>query len=377
MPLEIVRNDICRMAVDAIVNSANPSPVIGRGVDSALHEAAGPTLLEERRRAGNIAVGAAIATGAGCLPARYVIHTVGPLWQGGGAGELDDVARCYRSCLDAAVRLGCASIAFPLISTGTYGFPKSLALRAATDEISAFLADTDLDVYLVVYDEESFQISQDLFDKVADYLDRRLEPSDTVASSARRMRTLRSASAVSPDTPQAFDGLLEEASIEFDSFEAFPYSIVAAEAALPGDSASPSERRSDVAQRRRLLSRRRLEDVVSEVDESFAEALLRLIDERGMTDPQVYKRANIDRKLFSKIRSNAGYRPSKATAVALAVALMLNLDETRDLIARAGYALTRASRGDIIVEYFIENGIWDVIRINEALFAFDEPLIGR
>ena len=380
MPLEIVRNDICRMAVDAVVNSANPSPVIGRGVDSALHEAAGPALLEERRRAGDIAVGTAVATSAGRLPARYVIHTVGPLWQGGGAGEPDDVARCYRSCLAEAVRLGCASIAFPLISTGTYGFPKSLALRAAADAISAFLADADLDVYLVVYDEESFQISQDLFDEVANYLEGRIEPPDGEAADVRRMRPLRSEATVSLGAPPAFDGLLEEASIESESLESIelpPDGIVAANVALPSDSASPVERRLGAPQKRRPLSRRRLEDVVDEVDESFAEALLRLIDERSMTDPQVYKRANIDRKLFSKIRSNAGYRPSKATAVALAVALMLNLDETRDLIARAGYALTHANRGDIIVEYFIENGIWDIIRINEALFAFDEPLIGR
>lgn len=423
MPLDIVRNDICAMHVDAVVNSANPYPQIGRGVDSALHKAAGPSLIAERRRIGDIAVGQAAVTGAGRLPARYVIHTVGPIWRGGQTGELADVARCYRSCLDAAVRLGCASIAFPLISTGTYGFPKDLALRTATEEISAFLDDADLDVYLVVYDEESFQLSKNLFDDVANYLERRLEaplPEPRAARFAALDAGARVAEAAALELDAlhaaAFDDELIHADAlepEFDTIERAGFLTDNERAALadrsanlaagalpetaaplprlasePASNAAPASRAADAPRdmprakepcrkKQTLPFRRRLEDVVGEVDESFADALLRLIDERGMTDPEVYKRANIDRKLFSKIRSNAGYRPSKATAVALAIALMLNLDETRDLIARAGYALTRASRGDIIVEYFIENGIWDIFQINEALFAFDEPLIGR
>lgn len=391
MPLDIVRNDLCLMAVDAVVNSANPHPIIGSGVDSALHEAAGPSLIAERQLIGDIAVGQAAVTKAGRLPARYVIHTVGPLWRGGNAGELADVSRCYRSCLEAAVRLGCKSIAFPLISTGTYGFPKDLALRAATEELSSWLDHLDIRVFLVVYDDESFRLSKNLFNDVASYLERRFGESLSQSSARAALAFDDAASTAASDAfdDAAHDGAIVRKSSEGPA-EAEPCAKILpkAEKGLSFDSAAPNAllrptpnaappERSPRCASRFPLFRRRLEDVVGNVDKSFADTLLRLIDERGMTDPQVYRRANIDRKLFSKIRSSAGYRPSKATALALAVALMLNLDETRDLIGRAGYALTHANRGDIIVEYFIENEIWDIVQINEALFAFGEPLIGR
>ena len=357
MPLEIIRADIATVCADAIVNSANPLPIVGRGVDSHLHVAAGPQLLAARKRIGALAVGEAAATEAGTLPVRYVIHTVGPLWEG-GSGEAEALTACYRNSLNLALSLGCDSVAFPLISTGTYGFPKDLALRVAIRTIGDFLAEHDLDVALVVYDPESYQLSEELFGSVQSFIDEHLE--DT-------------------EQPPADDALACTMPMSA-AFEGSPSAIPAFEEA--SRESAPSRPSSTDRPSRTLgflnrFRRRQLEDVVNQVDETFSEALLRMIDERGLTDPEVYKRANIDRKLFSKIRSNPAYQPSKATAVALAVDLQLSLDETRDLIGRAGYALTHASKGDLIVEYFIDQGVFDILLINETLFAFDQALIGR
>lgn len=339
------------------MNSANPLPIVGRGVDSRLHAAAGPQLLAARERIGALAVGEAAATEAGTLPARYVIHTVGPLWEG-DSGEAEALAACYRNSLNLALSLGCGSAAFPLISTGTYGFPKDLALRVAIHTIGSFLAEHDLDVMLVVYDPESYQLSEELFGSVQSFIDEHFEGADQLPA----------------------DDMFTYASPSRATYEGSLSAIPAFEEALP--SPAPSRPSSDDRPPHTLsfldrLRRRQLEDVVNQVDETFSEALLRMIDERGLADPEVYKRANIDRKLFSKIRSNPAYQPSKATAIALAVALRLSLDETRDLIGRAGYALTHASKGDLIVEYFIDQGIFDIFLINETLFAFDQALIGR
>lgn len=357
MPLEIIRADIATVCADAIVNSANPLPIVGRGVDSCLHAAAGPQLLAARERIGALAVGEAAATEAGTLPARYVIHTVGPLWEG-GSGEAEALAACYRNSLNLALLLGCGSVAFPLISTGTYGFPKDLALRVAIRTISGFLSERDLDVILVVYDPESYQLSEELFGSVQSFIDEHFEGADQLP--ADDMFTYAS-------PPRAtYEGSLSA----IPSFEEAPPSFAPSS---PSSTGRPPHTLSFLDR----LRRRQLEDVVNQVDETFSEALLRMIDERGLTDPEVYKRANIDRKLFSKIRSNPAYQPSKATAIALAVALQLSLDETRDLIGRAGYALTHASKGDLIVEYFISQGVFDIFLINETLFAFDQALIGR
>lgn len=339
MPLEILRNDITRVHAEVIVNSANPQPVIGYGVDSSIHAAAGPKLLSEREAIGPIAVGQAAITSAGQLHARYVIHTVGPVWEGSIDQAERDLARCYRSSLELAWRHNCASIAFPLISTGAYGFPKGLALSVATDAIRTFLRTHDMDVYLVVYDPESFEISKARYGKVASFIE----------ASYHSRSYLRAVGRQAASAPAA---------------EAMPCMAMGAAYPCDGELAGDSESQS-------------LEDAISQVDQTFSESLLRLINKRGLTDPEVYKRANIDRKLFSKIRSNAFYQPRKQTALALAVALELDLDETRDLIGRAGYALTHASKADLIVEYFILNGEHDIFLINEALFAFDQPLIGR
>ena len=325
MPLLLVRNDITKMAVDAIVNAANESLLGGGGVDGCIHRAAGPELVEACRALGGCRTGEAKLTAGFRLPCRYVIHTVGPVWRGGTHGEREQLAACYRSSLALARAHGCETVAFPLISSGVYGYPKAQALRVAVDTISAFLTENDLTVYLVIFDRASYEIGGKLFADIAAYIDEHYVDAHTDSVRERR----RNAAA----RPCALSG-------------------------------------TEVA------AGRGLDELLAHLDAGFSETLLKLIDRSGKKDSEIYKKANVDRKLFSKIRSNPAYRPSKPTAVAFAVALELDLDETRDLIARAGYALSASSKFDVIVEYFIGRKHYDIFEINEALFAFDQSLLG-
>ncbi len=328
MPLELVRNDITKMKVDAIVNAANESLLGGGGVDGAIHRAAGPELLAECRTLGGCKTGFAKATRGYRLPAKYVIHTVGPVWHGGMLGEKRLLESCYRESLKLAKTLGCESVAFPLISAGVYGYPKDQALRVAMDTVADFLLENDLTVYLVIFDKAAVQLSRKLLADVQEYIDDHYVSihEDTPSYSLRRMQ-------------------------------------MAETMALPSCAAPVAKHQS-------------LEEMLMELDESFSQMLLRKIDEKGMTDAQCYKKANISRKLFSKIRSDKHYKPSKPTVLAFAVALELSLAETRDMLQKAGFALSRSNKFDIIVEYFIRNGKYDIYEINEALFAFDQSLLG-
>ena len=323
MPLHIVRTEITVMKADAIVNAANESLLGGGGVDGAIHRAAGPELLKECRTLGGCKTGQAKLTKGYRLPAKYVIHTVGPVWRGGGCGEKELLISAYRSSLELALAHGCETVAFPLISSGVYGYPKDQALKVAVDTIGDFLLAHDMTVWLVIFDRDAYAIGGKLFADIAAYIDDRYvdERADSREQQYRRMM------AAAP-------------------------SFCAAEA--PGS----------------------LDEALSRLDESFSQMLLRKIDERGMTDAQCYKKANIDRKLFSKIRSDVHYKPSKPTAMAFAVALELPLDEARDLLQKAGCAVSRASKFDIMVEYFIARRNYNIFEINEALFAFDQSLLG-
>ena len=348
MPFQIVRNDITRMRVDAIVNAANRTLLGGGGVDGAIHRAAGPELLEACRKLGGCEPGEAKITRGYRLPCRWVIHTVGPVWQGGTCGEAELLARCCRASLALALQKKCASVAFPLISSGAFGYPKEQALEIVTREIGAFLEEHEMEVYLVVFDRESFCLSRARMSDIRAYIDENY----VLAHPDMRRRGQETA-------------------------EAMPAQMMLADLAAPQASNAPSpaaqKKRRKAAETGALPS---LAERLSHLDESFSEMLLRKIDERGMTDAQCYKRANIDRKLFSKIRSSKLYRPSKPTALAFAVALELSLSETEELLRKAGYALSHSSRFDVIVEYFIVNGIYDVYQINEALFSFDQSLLG-
>lgn len=346
MPFTLIRQDITRMEVDAIVNAANNRLAQGGGVCGAIFAAAGAENLTRACRAiGRCETGQAVITPGFALPARYVIHTVGPVWQGGERGEAAQLRSCYLQSLRLAARQGCHSVAFPLISSGIYGYPKGEALAIAASAIRSYLNEEgDLDVYLALFDRGAFRLSEGLLGEVQSYIDDHYVDEHRFARSFGQDRG-------EPLPPSA------------------PRPAAVPMAAPPGQSSAPA---SAVAPTRK---KRSLRDLLFHLDESFSRMLLRLIDEKGMTDVQVYKRANLDRKLFSKLRKE-GYNPSRQTAIALAVALKLNLDETRDLLSRAGYSLSRCSKFDVIIEYFITEGIYDIDEINQVLFAFDQKLLG-
>ena len=336
MPLIIVRNDITKMSVDAIVNAAKESLLGGGGVDGCIHRAAGPELLAECRTLGGCKTGDAKITKAYRLPCQYVIHTVGPVWNGGSRGEREQLVSCYHTSLALAKEHQCETVAFPLISSGIFGYPKDQALRVAVDTIGEFLLHNDMTVYLVIFDRKAYQISGKLFADIAEYIDDHYVDAHT-DSLRERLRRMNA----------------PESRTEAICESAMPTTLMMAPRAAGG-----------------------LDDLLAHLDAGFSESLLKLIDRSGKKDAEVYKKANVDRKLFSKIRNNPDYKPSKSTAIAFAIALELDLDETRDLIARAGYALSASSKFDVIIEYFIGQKKYDIFEINEALFAFDQSLLG-
>ena len=346
MPYQIIRQDITKMDTDAIVNAANTALAPGGGVCGAIFAAAGYDALEaECRSIGHCDTGRAVITKGYALPARHIIHTPGPVYQPERSDNAELLYSCYRSSLELAKKHGLTSIAFPLISSGIYGYPPADALKVATQAISDFLEDNDMDIYLVVYDKRTFKVSSELFDDVKEYIDARLVKEQDLRQreiSENFLHTELRSESSAPMYPQA--------------------DYAPAGAAKTG--------------RFRAAEKKELDMMLLELDSSFSEYLLHLIDESGMTDAAVYKKANIDRKLFSKIRSNPAYKPSKLTAVAFAIALELDWQTAQELVSRAGFSFSHSSKFDIIIEYFICNGSYDIFEINEMLFAFDQPLIG-
>ena len=374
MALQIIRNNIINVEADAIVNTANPKVAVGRGVDLAIYEAAGwDKLLAARAEIGEMIPGQAAFTPAFDLNAKYIIHTVGPAWRGGNFGERETVAACYRNSLWLAKQLDCESIAFPLLATGTYGFPKDEALRIAMSEISGFLLENEMEVMLVVYDKESFRVSGKLFSDIKTLIDDS-EVEMTAESEPARRRNLfygNSEKAIpAPRHLRAKRREIREAEA-MDRFFPLEESVLydAAEynktydTSAPAAGSFPSEKES-------------LDDRLIHLDKTFQEYLFMLIDRKGKTDPEVYKKANIDRKHFSKIRSNVDYQPTKRTALALAIALELSLDETTDLLRRAGLALSPSITFDKIIEHCIETNNYDIYDINCILFNYDQPTLG-
>ena len=410
MAFRIVRNDITKIKADAIVNTANPNPRFDSGTDTAIYTAAGAEeLLEERRKIGRIEEGQVAVTPAFALDAKYIFHTVGPVWDGGDKGERDIVRSCYTNCLNKALEMGLESIAFPLIATGNYGFPKAEALQIATSVFSSFLAGNDLDITLVVFDNESFTLSGKIFAGIDQYIDENYVEEKTgeeygdpykdvfmagaagAGIGAGAIAGMMGAAAERSFGADVEDECAEEASEETEireknnrrlflgnrrldrkeearAMQADMLAMPKAEAPVPP---APAAAAAMVEKKQRSL-----EDVVKNISETWSESLLRMIDEKGLTDVEVYKRANVDRKLFSKIRGDKDYKPRKTTAVALALALRLNLDETKDFIGRAGYAFSPSSKFDLIIEYFIDNQVYDFMTINLALFEHDQPQIG-
>ena len=337
MPLEIVRNDITKMSVDAIVNAANESLLGGGGVDGAIHYAAGPELLAECKTLGGCKTGKAKITCGYNLPAKYVIHTVGPIYKDGKHNEKALLESCYRESLALAKEQNCETVAFPLISSGVYGYPKDQALKVAIQVISDFLLENEMKVYIVIFDKAAYKISEKLFSDIAEYIDDNYVDEHT---DYRRERSRMN----------------------------YPCQSV-----MIGSAQSEY---LDLCECKAMSAEDDLDAKLKQIDESFSQMLLRKIDEKGMTDAECYKKANIDRKLFSKIRSDVHYKPSKPTAIAFAIALELSLDETEDMLKKAGFALSHRNKFDIIIEYFISKGNYNIFEINEALFAFDQSLLG-
>ena len=338
MPLEIVRNDITKMKVDAIVNAANESLLGGGGVDGAIHRTAGSGLLAECRTLGGCKTGKAKITGGYNLPAKYVIHTVGPIYEDGKHGEKALLESCYRESLALAKDHNCETVAFPLISSGVYGYPKDQALKVAIDVISDFLLENEMTVYVVIFDKAAYKISEKLFSDIAEYIDDNYVDEHT----DYRRESIRM------NAPMAPCAKRKKADVDF----------------------------LEICDCKAMVAEDDLDAKLRQIDESFSQMLLRKIDEKGMTDAECYKKANIDRKLFSKIRSDIHYKPSKPTALAFAISLELSLDETEDMLRKAGFALSHSNKFDIIIEYFISKGNYNIFEINEALFAFDQSLLG-
>lgn len=347
MPLLLIRNDITKVTADALVNPANPELLEGSGTSRAIYLAAGEEQLAAACRSlGHCEPGNSVITPAFRLQARYIIHTVCPVWEDGTRGEAKLLYRSYQSALELAEEYSLDSIAFPLLSSGNYGFPKEQAMKTALRAVSDFLMEHDLLVYLVLYDRSAVSVSRKLFASVEEYIDDHYVAEKDERYPGRREELRRQGTFQMPQRSQMFRMPMEAPSMAVPSMEA----------PMPG---------------------RSLEELMKHMDETFSEMLLRLIDERGLKDSYVYKRANIDRRHFSKIRNDRDYAPNKKTVFAFIIALELSLDEAEDLLRRAGFSFSNSSKFDVIVCYFIENRKYDIFEINEMLFAYGQPTLGE
>lgn len=352
MPLKIIRQDITKIKCDAIVNPTNEFLSPGGGTDAAIHEAAGPRLLEACKKLGRLEIGEAKLTPAFDLPCKYVIHTAGPIWRDGNYNEQALLEACYKNALTVAAEKKCKSVAFPLISSGTFGYPKEHVLKVAMRVIGDFLFDNEMLVYIVVYDKTSYAISEKLFSDVTSYID------DAYIDESPLFMSLPMQASMLGGAPVERSKRRRAAKAEKEY-----------EDIVQGCGRAP--------ELLALEEKASLEDMLRQMDKGFAETLFDYIDAKGMTDVECYKRANVDKKTFSKIKCNKNYKPSKVTAVSFAIALRLNLEETDRLLRTVGMSLSHSSKFDVIIEYFIKTGNYEnIFDVNETLYQFDQVTLG-
>lgn len=365
MPFSITRNDIVNTECDAIVSPDDSALSMSGGTSLAIARAAGEGYVLLSRALAPVETGKAAVGPGGDLPASHVIHTVAPVYADGLRGEELLLRSCYRSCLELALEYGFESIAFPLLGSGTFGYPKDQALSIANEEIGCFLSEHDMDVMLVVFDTESFELSRDLISDISEYIDEHYVRARLEELGSSRNEPMAPASGRFPHHSIAKPRAKQKAQTEPEEYDCCLSFGVSREDIFPDECASEHFRTQEETKS------------PFELDEGFSDTLLRLIDEKGMSDSQCYRKANLDRKLFSKIRSNPAYHPSKPTAIALAMALELDMEDTEKLLKKAGYALSDSYLSDVIVSYFIKRGDYDLFRLNEVLFHYDQPLIGQ
>ena len=324
MPLQIIRQDITKIECDAIVNPSNEMLLPTGGADMAIHEAAGPGLLDCCLRIGGCPTGEAKITPSFNLPCRYVIHTAGPVWENGNSGEEEKLISCYNNCLFLAKENGCESVAFPLITSGLYGFPKDKVMKIAISTISTFLFDNEMTVYLVVFDRQAYELSEKLFSGIESYIDDNY--------------------------------VLEHSDACYNSTDVFP------ECAPMSCSYIHEKKKASI-------------DEFIVLDESFAEKLIKIIDSKGISDVACYKKANVSKQTWHKLMTDKFYRPNKKTAVSFAIALELSLEETQNLLSSVGFVLSDSSLSDVIIKYCLENEIYDVFEIDSILFRYDQETL--
>ncbi len=405
MSFKIVRNDITKMNTEAIVNTANEYPAVGPGCDTAVYRAAGyeQLLAYRREKIGIVPEGEAFITPGFQLPARYIIHAVSPLFLDGSQGEEEKLRSCYRSSLRLAKENNIGSIAFPLISTGSFGYPKEEGLRIALDEINVFLLDNEMDVYLVVFDEKATSLGGKLYPDLEEYIDRNYverkwieEHSEDYPRASYNARPQPSYGASAPQKPAARRPrrhIMDFPVFRKEPTEDRPSPQDMHAPSMPEDEEAPSLPKdfdagyadmmpsSDTMEDNELLAsfgeqdESAIDKRLEHLSDTFSQYLLFLIQEKKMTNAEVYKRAIVDKKVFSKIKNDIHYRPNKLTAMCLCVGAKLNLDESNDLLARAGYAFSPCYIRDVIFKYFIEHEIYDMIELDIQLEEHGIPCI--
>ncbi|MBP5654706.1 MAG: macro domain-containing protein [Clostridiales bacterium] len=348
MPLTVVRNDITKVEADAVVNTANPKPVVGGGTDNAIYEAAGrDSLLKARKSIGDIYPGEAVYTSAFHLPAKYIIHTVGPEWVGGHHGEAAILRSCYENSLRIAKELGCKSIAFPLLATGVNGFPRDKAIDIATRTIYSFLENNDMEIILVIFDKESFKISGQRFADITAYIaqnyvaDRLDEEYEIDMGSPYRNRRLQGLSM----------NEIAHVNRQKDMGDIHVYSVKMPET---------------------------LEEYLKAGDMTFVEKLKEYIDASGKSASEIYDKEHMmTKQAYYKILKDKDYHPEKYTAIMFCLSLELSLEDSLDLLARAGWMLSKSRGADLIVRWHLANGIYSYRQLNDCLESMGYPRLEK